>query len=216
MYKSPVPTPKSPVPPSSQPKWLFLYISVYKCPVPSPVPNLNAKQLILGANDSFWWAQVTWGPNGQHQARDSFFPPKNSEQMLLRKYFRPCCGLRFWAKMVFSVKVWSLPWCPPKKGVLFPCHRFSSEIHAFLACFLLYVPSCVSQERSWRRQRTWSNSRGRLDSSRKTKQILEAFWKKEVFFLHLIPTWTLNSIVLITRSHQVRSPIQMSARSTRA
>lgn len=62
------------------------------------------------------------------------------------------------------------------------------EIHAFLACFLLYVPSCVSQERSWRWQRTWSNVRGRLDSSRKTTQIFAAFWKKEVFFSCTLPT----------------------------
>ena len=56
------------------------------------------------------------------------------------------------------------------------------------------------------------------------RKFLQHFERKRCFFLHfahkslplqvtvcaLIPTWTLNSIVLITRSHQVRSSIQIS------
>ena len=118
--------------------------------------------------------------NRQHQARDSFFPPKNSDQMLLRKYFQPCCGLRFWAKMDH------FGWFFPARYDHF--HGALQRRVFSLACFLLYVPSCVSQERSWRRQRTWSNVRGRLDSSRKTTQIFAAFWKKEVFFSCTLPT----------------------------
>ena len=45
MYKSPVPTPNTPVP-SPQPKWLID----------------QAYTIVLGASESFWWAQVSWGP----------------------------------------------------------------------------------------------------------------------------------------------------------
>ena len=63
MYKSPVPTPNTPVP-SPQPKWLFVHCRTSPCISPqsppltpqSPVPNLN---VWLIKPTQLFWAQVS-------------------------------------------------------------------------------------------------------------------------------------------------------------